>query len=116
MRRDGTVTGEERRMRTFNERVSILAAALAAALSLSCSAAEDAPDSEELLTVQSELTAQDRLATCSQDPRVTAGLLSPDICAGADIFLRETFAGNGRTCGSCHPIANNTTVDVPFLT
>lgn len=106
-------------MRTFKERVSIWAAVLPAALMFGCSAAESTPEPdglERLGTAQSEVTAQDRLAACSQDPRVTTGLLSPDICAGGDIFLRETFAGNGRTCGSCHPIANNTTVDVPFLT
>src|SRR6478736_3386459 len=113
----------KRRMRNFNERALIWAAPWASALLIGCSAANEVPDSEPQSTAESatgtatsELTAQDRLATCSQDPRVTTGLLSPDICAGGDIFLRETFAGNGRTCGSCHPIANNTTVDVPFLT
>ncbi|HET9952884.1 MAG TPA: hypothetical protein VFQ61_00190, partial [Polyangiaceae bacterium] len=57
----------------------------------------------------------DRLAACNQDPRVRAGLVSPEVCAGADVFFRETFAGNGRTCGSCHPVANNTTLDEPFI-
>jgi hypothetical protein len=61
-------------------------------------------------------TAQDRLDACAKDPRVIAGLVSSSICAGADIFFRETFDGNGRTCGSCHPVANNTTLDVPFVT
>jgi hypothetical protein len=103
-------------MRTFVQRVSMLAAIGVTACLGGCSAADDVPDSEFVGSVQGELTAEQRLAACSQDPRVTAGLLSPDICAGGDIFLRETFAGNGRTCGSCHPIANNTTVDVPFLT
>jgi hypothetical protein len=103
-------------MRICQAGVSMLAVAAATTLLLGCSAADQAPDSESLRSAQSALTAQDRLATCSQDPRVLAGLLSPDICAGGDIFLRETFAGNGRTCGSCHPIANNTTIDVPFLT
>jgi mono/diheme cytochrome c family protein len=62
------------------------------------------------------LTVEARLEACAQDPRVLAGLVSPDVCAGADIFFRETFDGNGRTCGSCHPMANNTTLDVPFIT
>lgn len=61
------------------------------------------------------VTPQARLQACSQDPRVMAGLVSPDVCAGADIFFRETFDGNGRTCGSCHPVANNLTIDVPFI-
>lgn len=105
-------------MRNLNGQVSMFAAAWVTASLLGCSAANEVPDAAADATgsVQAELSAQDRLAACSQDPRVTTGLLSPDICAGGDIFLRETFAGNGRTCGSCHPIANNTTVDVPFLT
>jgi hypothetical protein len=96
----------------------MLAAAGATALLVGCSGADvtGGSEAEPLGSVEADLTPQDRLAACSQDPRVTTGLLSPDICAGGDIFLRETFAGNGRTCGSCHPIANNTTVDVPFLT
>jgi cytochrome c peroxidase len=71
---------------------------------------------EEVAETSSAVTAQQRLATCQQDPRVVAGLVSKEICAGADIFFRETFNGNGRTCGTCHPVANNTTLDVPFIT
>jgi len=71
---------------------------------------------EDVAEVSNELTAQQRLTACQQDPRVIAGLVSKEICAGADIFFRETFNGNGRTCGSCHPVANNTTLDVPFIT
>jgi len=62
------------------------------------------------------LSVEARLAACAEDPRVLAGLVTQNICAGADIFFRETFNGNGRTCGSCHPVANNTTLDVPFIT
>lgn len=102
-------------MPTFKDRASLLTA-LAAILLSACSGVDEGAPFEGVERAQQELTAQDRLAACSQDPRVTTGLLSPDICAGGDIFLRETFGGNGRTCGSCHPIANNTTVDVPFLT
>ena len=25
------------------------------------------------------------------------------IAKGRDLFFNETFAGNGRTCGTCHP-------------
>jgi cytochrome c peroxidase len=63
----------------------------------------------------SALTAQQRLATCAQDPRVVTGLASKEICAGADIFFRETFGGNGRTCGTCHPARHNFTIDAPFI-
>jgi len=67
-------------------------------------------------TTSDALTAQNRLAACAQDPRVVTGLISARICAGGDIFARETFGGNGRTCTSCHPIGHNTTIDGPFVT
>ena len=88
---------------------------------LGCSSAgEEAPPSEVLDRVTQALTItrttpQTRLERCSQDPRVMAGLVGTDVCAGADIFFRETFGGNGRTCGSCHPAANNLTIDKPFI-
>lgn len=34
---------------------------------------------------------------------------------GREIFFNETFAGNGRTCGSCHPSENNFTIDAAFI-
>jgi len=70
---------------------------------------------EDLGEQAAALTAQDRLTACAQDPRVLTGLVSKEICAGADIFFRETFNGNGRTCGSCHPAAHSTTIDQPFI-
>src|SRR5690606_21411958 len=53
--------------------------------------------------------------SCSLDPRVWSGLVPFDVCAGAEVFFNETFAGNGRTCGSCHPAGNNFTIDLPFV-
>src|SRR5687767_9673598 len=61
------------------------------------------------------LSAEQRLAACAQDPRVVTGLASAEVCAGAGIFFEETFLGNGRTCGSCHPAANNLTIDPAFI-
>src|SRR5439155_1204409 len=29
--------------------------------------------------------------------------------------FRETFNGNGRTCGTCHPAENNFTIDPKFI-
>ena len=37
------------------------------------------------------------------------------ISQGADLFFNETFKGNGRTCGTCHPSDNNFTIDPPFI-
>jgi len=34
---------------------------------------------------------------------------------GRQIFFNETFEGNGRTCGSCHPAENNFTIDLTFI-
>jgi hypothetical protein len=101
------------------DRFAIVGAAIAAALVASCGSptleSDPAGDSQEVTLRSSSLTAQDRLNTCAQDPRVVTGLVTKEICAGADIFLRETFNGNGRTCGTCHPMGNNTTIDPPFV-
>lgn len=37
------------------------------------------------------------------------------IAKGRQIFFNETFAGNGRTCGTCHPATNNFTIDPAFI-
>ena len=37
------------------------------------------------------------------------------ISQGADLFFNETFKGNGRTCGTCHPSNNNFTIDPKFI-
>ena len=92
-------------------RIVAIALAVAAA---SCSVAES-PDGPPAVVTTSAITADQRLAACQQDPRVVTGLASAQICAGADIFFRETFQGNGRTCGSCHPAENNFTIDPAFI-
>src|SRR5438046_9970175 len=37
------------------------------------------------------------------------------VAKGRDVFFNETFAGNGRTCGTCHPAENNFTIDPAFI-
>jgi cytochrome c553 len=37
------------------------------------------------------------------------------IAKGRRIFFNETFNGNGRTCGTCHPAENNFTLDPNFI-
>jgi hypothetical protein len=37
------------------------------------------------------------------------------IAKGKNIFFNETFNGNGRTCGTCHPAENNFTLDPAFI-
>ena len=34
---------------------------------------------------------------------------------GANLFINETFNGNGRTCATCHPASNNFTIDPAFI-
>jgi mono/diheme cytochrome c family protein len=34
---------------------------------------------------------------------------------GRQIFFNETFDGNGRTCGTCHPAENNLTLNPSFI-
>jgi len=34
---------------------------------------------------------------------------------GRELFFNETFGGNGRTCGTCHPEENNFTIDPKFI-
>src|SRR3990172_855529 len=43
------------------------------------------------------------------DPQATL------IAKGKTIFFNETFNGNGRTCGTCHPLQNNFTLDPAFI-
>jgi hypothetical protein len=37
------------------------------------------------------------------------------IARGENLFFNETFRGNGRTCGTCHPAENNLTIDPKFI-
>jgi hypothetical protein len=39
----------------------------------------------------------------------------PLVQRGAELFVNEPFGGNGRKCATCHPIANNQTIDPTFV-
>ncbi|MDP2307666.1 MAG: hypothetical protein Q8P18_16705 [Pseudomonadota bacterium] len=73
------------------------------------------------------------LAPRTQDPTL-AGALGPNsaeaavvpsnpyvpsmeemIAQGEELFTKETFEGNGRTCASCHPPLNNFTIDQDWI-
>ncbi len=43
------------------------------------------------------------------------GDLAQLIVRGEKLFFNETFNGNGRTCGTCHPAENNFTIDPAFI-
>ncbi len=46
---------------------------------------------------------------------LSAGQRQQLIKAGERLFFKETFKGNGRTCGTCHPRENNFTLDPAFI-
>jgi hypothetical protein len=46
-------------------------------------------------------------------PPKTTG--DPLVAKGRELFFKETFNGNGRTCGTCHPAENNLTIDPAFI-
>ncbi|HWZ90101.1 MAG TPA: hypothetical protein VNW92_14660 [Polyangiaceae bacterium] len=39
----------------------------------------------------------------------------PLVQRGAQLFFAETFGGNGRTCGTCHRLNDNLTIDANFI-
>jgi len=43
------------------------------------------------------------------------GIFSAQIKKGRDLFTNETFAGNGRTCSTCHRLDNNHTIDPKYI-
>lgn len=46
---------------------------------------------------------------------IAHGLVTQAQGQGADLFFREKFQGNGRTCGTCHPVDNNQTIEPAFI-
>ncbi len=46
---------------------------------------------------------------------VSHGLVSQQVAKGGDLFFRGTFKGNSRTCGTCHPVDNNQTIEPAFI-
>ena len=98
--------------------VFLMLSGIPALMLLGCGAPPNgAPGGSEEIVAEAaqSLTLQDHVAICNQDPRVTLGLVPLNVCVGADLFFREPFGGNGRTCGSCHPAANNYTIDPTFI-
>jgi cytochrome c peroxidase len=61
------------------------------------------------------LTLAERITLCQNDARVVVGKLSIDTCVGADLFFRESFNGNGRSCATCHRVDRNLVIDPAFM-
>jgi cytochrome c peroxidase len=88
---------------------------LAAGALAGCQSEVVEPLSSAVGTESSALVQATPESLCNSDPRVWDGLVSLNVCVGARLFFDETFGGNGRTCGSCHPANNNFTVDRTFI-
>src|SRR5262245_56373645 len=94
----------------------VLTIAAGAVLISACAAInEDQP--EDITVVQSAVnqTFAQHQTACQADPRVQSGVVSLTECIGADIFMKENFNGNGRTCGACHRVERNFAIDAPFI-
>ena len=61
------------------------------------------------------LTLAQHTKACQDDARVISGVVPFDVCVGANIFFRETFNGNGRTCATCHRVERNFAIDPEFI-
>lgn len=55
------------------------------------------------------------IATTPHEILVNSGLVTKEIFKGGLVFFEETFEGNGRSCGTCHPANNNQTIDPKFI-
>lgn len=72
-------------------------------------------EERELGQLEEAVNLASATTICSQDPRVELGLVSQSVCVGAELFFRDEFGGNGRSCASCHPASNNYTIDAEFI-
>jgi cytochrome c peroxidase len=91
--------------------------ATSAAFLSACGESKENLQEEDVTSVQSALnqTFAQHQTACQADPRVQSGVVSLTECIGADIFFKENFNGNGRTCGNCHRVERNFTIDATFI-
>ena len=93
-------------------RASVLAATTSAVFLSACGDLKEDVSVAESAVNQ---TFAQHQAACQADPRVQSGVVSLTECIGADIFMKENFNGNGRTCGTCHRVERNFAIDAPFI-
>jgi hypothetical protein len=92
----------------------LTAATIAASLS-ACGELDDLKEDVSVAESAVNQTFAQHQAACQADPRVQSGQVSLTECVGADIFMKENFNGNGRTCGTCHRVERNFAIDAPFI-
>src|SRR6185436_17435681 len=64
-------------------------------------------------SVTGDCAPGDQSVRCQLSTEVES--LDPLVRRGAQLFFKETFGGNGRTCGTCHRADNNLTIDPAFI-
>jgi cytochrome c peroxidase len=92
-----------------------LAVTIGAVFLSACSSNEDLREPVEVVQGAVNQTFAQHQTACQADPRVQSGVVSLTECIGADIFFKENFNGNGRTCGTCHRVERNFTIDATFM-
>jgi hypothetical protein len=55
------------------------------------------------------------IAACASSVKLSPPPQDPQIARGRELFFKETFGGNGRTCGTCHRAEDNFTIDPLFI-
>ena len=56
-----------------------------------------------------------RVAEANSTVLISHRLVGQTVGEGGDLFFRGLFGGNGRTCGTCHRVANNQGLDLDFI-
>jgi hypothetical protein len=96
-------------------RARLLTAATSAVLLAACGEVSELQDDIEVKQSAVNQTFAQHQTACQADPRVQSGQVSLTECIGADIFMKENFNGNGRTCGTCHRVERNFAIDATFI-
>ena len=96
-------------------RVRILTAATSAVFLSACGEVSDLQEDVEVKQGAVNQSFAQHQTACQADPRVQSGVVSLTECIGADIFMKENFNGNGRTCGTCHRVERNFAIDATFI-
>ena len=96
-------------------RATVLTAATSAVLLSACGEFDDLKEDVAVTESAVNQTFAQHQAACQADPRVQSGVVSLTECVGADIFMKENFNGNGRTCGTCHRVERNFAIDPTFI-
>jgi len=96
-------------------RARVLTAVTSAVLLSACGDFDDLKEDVAVTESAVNQTFAQHQAACQADPRVQSGVVSLTECVGADIFMKENFNGNGRTCGTCHRVERNFAIDPTFI-